>query len=104
AAVRLGRPRGVASDGTSVYFTEQNAHTVRQVVIQTTDTSTLAGVRGCNGGQNGTGGNGTQDWAGMCNQAGMGLPRFDTPFGAIAFHYPSRSILLIENGRLRRIE
>jgi hypothetical protein len=104
-AARLDRPRGVTSDGTSVYWAEQNLYTVRQVEIQSAQASTLIGVRGCAGSTDGTGADATQDWSGNCNAPALsGLPSIDTSLGGIAFHYPSQSIFLLEGSRLRRIE
>jgi hypothetical protein len=104
AAAGIGRPRGVTSDGTSLYFNEQNANTVRQVVLSSTDTSTLVGVRGCAGSADGIGGDGTQDWSAACGSAPAGLATLTTPMGGIVYHFPSRSLFLVESGRLRRIE
>jgi len=95
----------MTSDGTSLYWNEQNQHTVRQVIIQSASASTLAAVRGCPGSADGTGADATQDWSGNCSDPALnGLPRIDTPMGGIAFHFPSQSIFLLESGRLRRIE
>jgi len=105
SAVRISRPRGIASDGTSLYWNEQTVSTVRQVIIGTLETSTMVGVRGCPGSQDGVGGDGTQDWSAVgCGTAPSGLARVDTPMGAIAFHFPSMSVFIIESGRLRQIE
>jgi hypothetical protein len=105
AAVGLLRPRGLTSDGTSLYWTEQTAHTVRQVVIGTREASTLVGVRGCNGSADGVGGDGSRDWAGACSDPQVvALPQLDTPMGGLVYHYPSRSLFLLESGRLRRVE
>jgi cysteine-rich repeat protein len=104
-AARLDRPRGVTSDGTSVYWAEQNQYTVRQVEIQPAQSSTLIGVRGCAGSADGTGADASQDWSGSCNDPALnGLPNIDTSLGGIVFHFPSQSIFLLEGGRLRRIE
>jgi len=105
SSVRVGRPRGMTSDGTSIYFNEQSDHTVRQILIDDANTSTLVGVRGCNGGADGQGGEGSQDWGGQCGAAAVSaMPRLDTPLGAIVYHHETRSIFLGESGRLRRIE
>ncbi|MBN2493739.1 MAG: DUF4215 domain-containing protein [Deltaproteobacteria bacterium] len=105
AAVRLSRPRALTSDGTSIYVNEQLAHTVRQVLIQSLDTSTLVGVRGCPGSRDGVGGDGSQDWSvAGCGTAPAGLVLLDTPMAGLAYHFPSRSIFLVESNNLRRIE
>jgi cysteine-rich repeat protein len=104
-AAQLDRPRGITSDGTSLYWAEQVESTVRQVVIKTAEVSTLVGVRGCAGTADGTGADASQDWSGNCSAAALsGLPQITTPFGGIAFHYPSQAIFLLESGRLRLIE
>jgi len=104
-AVRISRPRGITSDGTSLYWGEQTASTVRQLIIDTLETSTMVGVRGCPGPRDGVGGDGTQDWSVPgCGTAPSGLAEVDTPMGAIVFHFPSASIFIVESGRLRQIE
>jgi cysteine-rich repeat protein len=105
AAVLLSRPRALTSDGTSIYFNEQMENTVRQVIIETLDTSTLVGIRGCPGSRDGVGGDGSQDWSVPgCGTAPAGLPQIDTPMAGLVYHFPSRSIFLAEGGNLRRIE
>jgi cysteine-rich repeat protein len=107
ASARLSRPRGVASDGTSLYWSEQTAHTVRQVTLQSPTASTLIGVRGCPGARDGVGGDASRDWSaapGGCASAPSTTAQINNPFGGLAFHFPSRSLLLIENRNLRRIE
>ena len=105
SSVLLDRPRGMTSDGTSIYWAEQNAYTVRQLIISNNETSTMAGVRGCNGTTDGVGGDGSQDWSGNCGAAPNGYATMETVFGPIAFHYPTQSIFTIDTSdRLRRIE
>src|SRR5262249_22683164 len=48
AGASIHRPRGMASDGTSIYFVEFNQHTVRQGVLATQEVSTNAGQH-CDG-------------------------------------------------------
>lgn len=43
-SVLLYRPRGLATDGFSVYFTEPVAQTIRQLVLATGEVSTLSGM------------------------------------------------------------
>ncbi len=43
AVVRVHRPRGITSDGSSVYYVEVNAHTIRQIIPSTPTFSTLSG-------------------------------------------------------------
>ncbi|MBN2497909.1 MAG: DUF4215 domain-containing protein [Deltaproteobacteria bacterium] len=104
SAVRISRPRAICSDGSSIYFNEQYAHTVRQLVIQSLETSTLIGVRGCPGSRDGTGGDGSQDWSADCTLAPSTAAQIDSPLDGLAYHFPSRSLLLVEGGRLRQIE
>jgi cysteine-rich repeat protein len=40
----LNAPRGLAFDGTSVYFAESESHTIRQIVLGKSDVSTLSGT------------------------------------------------------------
>jgi len=85
---RIHRPRGITSDGTSVYWVEANAHTVRQGVIATLDVSTLAGMPMSAGYVEGPG----------------ATARFDGPF-SIAYHYPSRSLFVMDSANhvIRRV-
>jgi len=41
---RLNRPRGIATDGKSVYFTEPAGQTIRQVVLETGKVTTFSGT------------------------------------------------------------
>lgn len=110
AAVRMDRPRGITSDGTSVYFGEQDENTIRQVELATATTSTFVGVRGCLGPANlagSSGGDGTQIWTGSCGTAGAvsGKPQFETGAVTMTFDYGTKSIFAIGVGnRLLRIE
>jgi hypothetical protein len=105
SAVRLTRPRGITSDGTSLYRGEQTMHTLRQIIIDTLDASTMIAIRGCPGSRDGEGGDGSQDWSVPgCTSAAATLPQIDTPMGGLVYHFASESIFLLEGGRLRRIE
>lgn len=44
ATAQLNRPRGIATDGESIYFVEQLAQTIRQVVVATKQVTTLSGT------------------------------------------------------------
>jgi cysteine-rich repeat protein len=87
-AARIHRPRGMSSDGTSIYFSEFNQHTVRQGVIATQSVTTnigqhCGGAQNCNGGYaEGTGTAGTQ---------------LNGPVG-LAFHYPSNTMFVCDSG------
>lgn len=96
SAIQIERPRGIVSDGTNLYWGEQTSHTVRQLSILGGDASTLVGARGCAGTADGIGGDGTQNWSATCGAPAIAaLPRLDTPLGAMAYHYPSKSIFLL---------
>ena len=108
-AVLMDRPRGITSDGTSLYFGEQNENTVRQVELATATTSTFVGVRGCAGPANlngESGGDGTQDWSGSCNNSAVAnKPQFAVGVISMAFDFGTSSIYAIATGgRLLRIE
>lgn len=47
-SARISRPRGMTSDGSSIYFVECQQHTVRQGVLATLEVSTLVGTH-CSG-------------------------------------------------------
>jgi len=92
-AAELHRPRGLTSDGTSVYWVEFKAHTSRQGVIATGEVTTLAGD--------------------PCNPIGScqnfiddvgSAARFDGPF-TIAYHYPPHALFVHDSANLavRRI-
>jgi hypothetical protein len=94
-AAQVHRIRGMGSDGTSIYWAEQEQNTLRQGIIVSQDVSTLAGqhcggVNPCNGGYvNGIGTN----------------AELDTPFGVV-FHYPSNSLFVLDAGNnvIRRVQ
>ena len=101
AAAVIHRPRGMTSDGTSVYFVEFNAHTVRQGVLATRAVSTLLGTPpactvACSCGATPAG----------SYLEGVGVAaQFANPF-ALAFHYPSRSLFVFDAGNsvIRRVQ
>ena len=93
--VQVHRPRGMTTDGTSVYWVEFNQHTMRQGIEATGSVSTnlgqdCGGAGGCTGGY----------------ADGMGTNALvDGPFG-LAFHYASNSIFLLDAGNnvIRRVQ
>jgi cysteine-rich repeat protein len=91
----IHRPRGMTSDGTSIYFTEFNQHTIRQGVLATASITTLVGQH-CGGGMNCNGGYAE----GVGTQA-----QLDGPFDVV-FHYPSNSLFVYDgaNNVIRRIQ
>ena len=84
--VRIHRPRGITSDGSSIYWAEFNAHTVRQGVLTTGEVSTLVGMPMMSGYVEGIG----------------SAARLSLPWG-LAFHYPSNSLFVSSNTMIRRI-
>ena len=96
----IHRPRGMTSDGTSIYWVEFNAHTIRQGDLATASVTTLVGTPpSCSitcscplpppgGYVEGTG----------------SAAQLDGPF-SVAFHYPSNSLFFFDGGNavLRRI-
>ena len=85
---QIHRPRGMCCDGTSIYFTEFNQHTVRQGVIATTSITTNIGQH-CGGGANCAGG--YQEGTGTANT------QLDGPIG-LAFHHPSGTLFVGDAG------
>ena len=88
-AAQIQRPRGITSDGTSVYFAEFNGATIRQGVIASQAVTTMIGTPGSPGYLEGVG----------------SAARLDSPWG-LAFHYASRSIFWFDNANcvVRRIQ
>lgn len=117
AAARSHRPRGITSDGTSLYWVEFNAHAIRQGILATREVSTLAGnVTTCSSPAMCSGGDTCAN--GVCLPPGGGPPvgggyvdgvgtaaELFAPF-SIAFHFPSRSLFVTDtvNNRIRRIQ
>jgi hypothetical protein len=85
-AALVHRPRGMTSDGTSVYWVEFNQHTIRQGILANQRVSTLAGTH-CGGTDPCAGG-----YASDVGTAAL----FDGPF-AIVFHYPSNSLYVVDS-------
>lgn len=87
-AAQIHRPRGMTSDGTSVYWVEFNMHTIRQGQVATQAVTTMIGAPGMNGYLEETG----------------ATARMNNPYG-VAFHFPSRSMFFIDaaNSVIRRI-
>lgn len=57
AAARFYCPRGIASDGSNLYVTDESNNTIRKIVIATGTVSTIAGSAGLSGSFDGTGSN-----------------------------------------------
>jgi len=91
---QINRPRGMASDGTSIYWVEFEQHTLRQAVLATASVTTNAGKH-C-GGMACTGG----------STDGVGTAaRFNGPWG-LAYHAASKSFFITETGSntIRRVQ
>lgn len=86
-AALFNTPYDITSDGINLYVTEQGAHTIRQIVIDTAVVSTLAGVSGVSGYDNGTG-----------SEARFNAPRGITTDGAYLY------VCDTENHVIRRVE
>lgn len=55
AAARFNIPKGITTDGTKLYVTDNGSNTIRQIVISTGVVTTLAGAAGVNGSADGIG-------------------------------------------------
>jgi cysteine-rich repeat protein len=101
-AAQIHRPRGMTSDGTSIYWVEFNAHTIRQAPVATADVTTFAGtvpnpcILTCSCGSPPAG-----SYAEGVGTAAL----FDNPWN-IAFHYPSQSLFVTDsaNNVIRRLQ
>lgn len=92
-AARIHRPRGITVDGSSLYFCEADAHTIRQGVLATQSVTTLAGMADTTMGSMG----GYTEGTGLAAE-------FAGPF-SVAFHAPSGSLFVVDSGNsvIRRI-
>lgn len=55
ATARFATPYGITTDGTNLYITDKDSHTIRKVVIATAAVTTIAGTAGTFGSAGGTG-------------------------------------------------
>jgi hypothetical protein len=101
-AAKVHRPRGMTSDGTSIYWVEFNAHTIRQGVVATKQVGTLSGTPAacainCSCGANPP--------AGAYTEGVGSATAWNGPFD-IAFHWPSNSFFVIDGANfvIRRIQ
>jgi cysteine-rich repeat protein len=114
AAATLGRPRGITSDGTSVYLGEQYYGTIRQLDLSTSTISTFVGTNGCVAGnseqpRDGRGANTTNTFGTNfdCTNAPATpvTPIFNSLVdGVLTFNFASKSIYVVDAPHLRRIE
>jgi hypothetical protein len=88
AAARIHRPRGLTSDGTSIYIAEFDQHTIRQGVIATGSITTNVG-QSCNGTMPCSGGHAN----------GQQIPNtlLDSPVG-LAFNAPTNTVFVCDTG------
>jgi hypothetical protein len=104
---RIHRPRGMTSDGTSIYWVEFNAHTIRQADVATAGVTTFSGTIGhpclttCSCGM---GGNPPPPPGGYLEGLGAGAA-WNGPYN-IAHHFPSKSLFVADAGNyvIRRIQ
>jgi cysteine-rich repeat protein len=99
SAAQIHRPRGMTSDGTSIYFSEFNEHAIRQGLLATGEVSTMlgqhcdgasCGIVGCTGGY----------------AEGVGtMAQLQSPYG-IAFHFPTNALFVLDAGNrvIRRVQ
>lgn len=94
-SAQIHRPRGLTSDGTSLYIAEFNQHTIRQGVIATQELSTNIGQH-CGGNMPCAGG--YQEGQGTANT------QLNNPVG-LAWHGPSGSMFVCDTGNhvIRRV-
>jgi cysteine-rich repeat protein len=99
-AAQVHRPRGITSDGSSIYWLEFNAHTIRQAPVATGEVTTLAGTPAactvtCSCGNN---------LGGYLEGTGA-MTQWNSPFHTV-FHFPSRSLFVVDGGNfvIRRIQ
>jgi cysteine-rich repeat protein len=100
-AARVHRPRGLTTDGESLYWAEFNAHTMRQAVIATASVTTLAGTPAACA------------ILGTCSPPAPGgyaegvgsAAAFDDPF-SVSYDPASRSLFVLDSGNfvIRRIQ
>ncbi len=103
AGARIHRPRGLTSDGTSVYWAEFNAHTIRQGVVATQAVSTFLGSISANPCLVNCSCN-PQPLGGYVEGVGS-MAQLAGPF-SVAFHFPSKSLFVYDSGNfvLRRAQ
>lgn len=101
AAAQIHRPRGMTSDGTSLYWAEHNAHTIRQGVIASAEVTTMLGTPvacaltcSCAATQMG----------GYAEGVGA-QAQLSSPF-SVAYHFPTRSLFFVDadNAVIRRVQ
>ena len=88
SAAQVHRPRGMACDGTSIYWVEFNQHTVRQGELANQRVTTLVGSPNTAGYQEGVGASAL----------------WDRPF-SVVYHFPTQSLYVLDsaNAVIRRV-
>ncbi|MFH1436313.1 MAG: hypothetical protein ABIJ56_11400 [Pseudomonadota bacterium] len=89
------RPRGMTSDGTSLYWAEQEQNTIRQGIFFNADVSTMIGSH-CGG---------TNPCPGGYREGTGTSALLDTPYDVI-YHHRTQSLFVLDSGNylIRRIE
>lgn len=78
AAASFGGPYGIATDGTNLYVSDSNNHTIRKIVISSGAVSTFAGTSGVLGALDGIGTSATFNWPNSITTDGTYLYVTDT--------------------------
>jgi cysteine-rich repeat protein len=86
---QVHRPRGMVTDGTSLYWVEFNMFTIRQAIIATAAVTTMVGTVGTPGYVEGTG----------------IAAQMNNPF-SITYHFPTNSLFFVDSNNyvIRRIQ
>ena len=86
---QIHRPRGMVTDGTSLYWVEFNMYTIRQAIIATAAVTTMVGTVGTAGYLEGTG----------------TAAQINNPF-SITYHFPTNSLFFVDSNNyvIRRIQ
>jgi hypothetical protein len=106
-AVTMNRPRGITSDGTSLYIMEQHHGTVRQLNLTDNSMTTFVGSQLCNTNPAPADGTGALTGTASCPAVGSiaTVPIFNqNANGALSFHFPTQSIYVVDVDTLRRVE
>lgn len=98
---RINRPRGMTSDGTSVYWVEFEANTIRQGVVATKEVGTFSGTPAACSVNCSCGGMPPGGYMEGTGAAAM----WNRPW-EIEFHWPTNSFFVIDSGNfvIRRIQ
>ncbi len=78
AAAQFSSPRGITTDGTDLFVSDTNNHTIRKIIIATGVVTTIAGSPGTMGSIDGTGAAARFKWANGITNDGINLYVSDT--------------------------